>query len=48
MLRGDDYVGKTVVSFCTGGTHYAGDCFVFDAREAVAADLQPASGRVKR
>ena len=76
----DDYIGKTVVSFCTGGircekaaihmqeigignvyqleggilkyfeevggAHYRGDCFVFDEREAVSADLQPAAGRV--
>jgi UPF0176 protein len=78
----DDYAGKTVVSFCTGGircekaaihmnqigiervyqleggilkyfeevgsAHYRGDCFVFDEREAVSADLQPASGRLHR
>ena len=78
----DDYAGKTVVSFCTGGircekaaihmkeigiehvyqleggilkyfeevggAHYHGDCFVFDEREAVSADLHPASGRVHR
>lgn len=25
-----------------------GDCFVFDEREAVCADLQPASGRLHR
>jgi UPF0176 protein len=31
-----------------GGAHYRGDCFVFDAREAVSEDLQPASGRVHR
>ena len=31
-----------------GGAHYRGDCFVFDEREAVAADLQPASGRLHR
>ncbi|MFO7543276.1 MAG: sulfurtransferase [Thiobacillus sp.] len=31
-----------------GGAHYNGDCFVFDAREALSADLQPASGRVHR
>lgn len=31
-----------------GGVHYRGDCFVFDEREAVRADLQPASGRVHR
>ena len=31
-----------------GGAHYQGDCFVFDEREAVAADLQPASGRIHR
>ncbi|MEW6120450.1 MAG: sulfurtransferase [Pseudomonadota bacterium] len=78
----DDYAGKTIVSFCTGGircekaaihmkalglervyqleggilkyfeevggAHYHGDCFVFDEREAVAADLQPAAGRLHR
>ncbi len=78
----DDYAGKTIVSFCTGGircekaaihmqaiglervyqleggilkyfeevggAHYRGDCFVFDEREAVGADLQPAAGRVHR
>ena len=78
----DDYAGKTIVSFCTGGircekaaihmrqmgieqvyqleggilkyfedvggAHYHGDCFVFDEREAVSADLQPAAGRVHR
>ncbi|HQT00537.1 MAG: sulfurtransferase [Hydrogenophilales bacterium 16-64-46] len=78
----DDFIGKTVVSFCTGGircekaaihmkalglervyqleggilkyfedvggAHYQGDCFVFDEREAVAADLHPVSGRVHR
>ncbi len=78
----DDYAGKTVVSFCTGGircekaalymqalgldhvyqleggilkyfervggAHYRGDCFVFDERGAVAADLQPAAARVHR
>jgi UPF0176 protein len=78
----DDFAGKTVVSFCTGGircekaaihmkalglervyqleggilkyfedvggAHYQGDCFVFDEREAVSADLHPASGRVHR
>ncbi len=78
----DDYAGRTVVSFCTGGircekaaihmqalgiervyqleggilkyfeevggAHYRGDCFVFDEREAVGADLQPAAGRVHR
>lgn len=78
----DDFSGKTVVSFCTGGircekaaihmkaigiehvyqleggilkyfeevggAHYHGDCFVFDEREAVSADLQPASGRLHR
>lgn len=77
-----DYVGKTVVSFCTGGircekaaihmqetgiervyqleggilkyfeevggAHYRGDCFVFDEREALSADLQQAAGRVHR
>ena len=26
----------------TGGRHFEGDCFVFDARERLAADLQPA------
>ena len=31
-----------------GGAHYHGDCFVFDEREAVSADLHPASGRVHR
>ena len=31
-----------------GGAHYHGDCFVFDEREAVSADLQPASGRLHR
>lgn len=31
-----------------GGAHYRGDCFVFDEREAVSADLHPASGRVHR
>jgi UPF0176 protein len=31
-----------------GGAHYRGDCFVFDQREAVAADLQPASARLHR
>jgi UPF0176 protein len=78
----DDYAGKTVVSFCTGGircekaaihmkaigiehvyqleggilkyfeevggAHYHGDCFVFDEREAVSADLHPAGGRPHR
>lgn len=78
----EDFAGKTVVSFCTGGircekaaihmqalglervyqleggilkyfeevggAHYHGDCFVFDEREAVSADLHPASGRVHR
>lgn len=78
----DDYAGKTVVSFCTGGircekaaihmkaigiervyqleggilkyfedvggAHYRGDCFVFDDREVLSADLQPASGRLHR
>ena len=29
-----------------GGAHYRGGCFVFDAREAVGADLQPLGGRV--
>lgn len=27
-----------------GGDHYRGDCFVFDDREALAADLAPAPG----
>jgi len=31
-----------------GGAHFHGNCFVFDEREAVAADLQPASGRLHR
>jgi len=31
-----------------GGAHYRGDCFVFDQREALSADLQPASGRLHR
>jgi UPF0176 protein len=31
-----------------GGAHYRGDCFVFDEREALSADLQPAAGRVHR
>ena len=31
-----------------GGAHYQGDCFVFDEREALSVDLQPASGRVHR
>jgi UPF0176 protein len=31
-----------------GGAHYHGDCFVFDEREALAADLQPTSGRIHR
>jgi UPF0176 protein len=31
-----------------GGAHYHGDCFVFDEREAVSADLQPAGGRLHR
>ncbi len=31
-----------------GGAHYRGDCFVFDAREAVSEDLQPAAGRLHR
>jgi UPF0176 protein len=78
----DDYAGKTLVSFCTGGircekaaihmkaigiervyqleggilkyfeevggAHYHGDCFVFDEREALSADLQPAAGRLHR
>jgi UPF0176 protein len=80
--RRDDYAGKTIVSFCTGGircekaaihmreigtervyqleggilkyfeevggAHYHGDCFVFDEREALSADLQPAAGRLHR
>lgn len=70
----NDLVGKTVVSFCTGGIrcekaaiylreqgvdarqldggilsylehagaeHYRGECFVFDEREALGADLSP-------
>ncbi len=78
----DDYAGKTVVSFCTGGircekaaihmkaigiehvyqleggilkyfeevggAHYRGDCFVFDGRETLGPDLQPAVGRIHR
>ena len=45
-------------TFCTGGifmyfkevggAHYRGDGLVFDEREAVSADLQPAAGRVHR
>jgi len=31
-----------------GGAHYRGDCFVFDARETLSEDLQPASGRLHR
>ena len=31
-----------------GGAHYHGDCFVFDEREALSADLQPAAGRLHR
>jgi UPF0176 protein len=31
-----------------GGAHYRGGCFVFDERETLSADLQPASGRVHR
>ena len=31
-----------------GGAHYRGDCFVFDERETLSADLQPVSGRVHR
>jgi len=31
-----------------GGAHYRGDCFVFDERETLSADLQPAAGRVHR
>ncbi len=31
-----------------GGAHYRGDCFVFDERESLSADLQPATGRVHR
>jgi UPF0176 protein len=31
-----------------GGAHFHGDCFVFDEREAVSADLQPAAGRMHR
>ena len=28
----------------TGGTHFDGHCFVFDARREVGSDLQPAAG----
>ncbi len=31
-----------------GGAHYQGDCFVFDDRETLSTDLQPASGRMHR
>lgn len=31
-----------------GGVHYNGDCFVFDERDALSADLQPAAGRLHR
>lgn len=31
-----------------GGAHYRGDCFVFDEREALSADLQPSAGRLHR
>jgi UPF0176 protein len=31
-----------------GGAHYHGDCFVFDEREVLSADLQPAAGRLHR
>jgi UPF0176 protein len=31
-----------------GGAHYRGDCFVFDERETLSADLQPAAGRLHR
>lgn len=31
-----------------GAAHYRGDCFVFDERETLSADLQPASGRLHR
>lgn len=31
-----------------GGAHYRGDCFVFDGRETLSADLQPATGRLHR
>jgi UPF0176 protein len=31
-----------------GGAHYRGDCFVFDGRETLSADLQPAAGRLHR
>ena len=31
-----------------GGAHYHGDCFVFDEREALSADLQPAAARLHR
>jgi UPF0176 protein len=27
----------------TGGPHFRGDCFVFDEREALDADLRPAN-----
>lgn len=80
--RRDDFAGKTVVSFCTGGircekaaihmkaigmehvyqleggilqyfeavggVHYRGDCFVFDRRAAVGADLRPTAGPMHR
>ncbi len=75
LTHKDEFQGKTVVSFCTGGircekaalfmqeagidhvyqldggilkyfeltdgAHWHGDCFVFDEREALAADLKP-------
>jgi len=75
LAHKDDFAGKTVVSFCTGGIrcekaalymaeagvenvyqldggilkyfeltggqHYRGDCFVFDEREVLGADLVP-------
>ncbi|HOX68804.1 MAG TPA: sulfurtransferase [Burkholderiaceae bacterium] len=76
LAHRDDFRGKTVVSYCTGGircekaalfmadagiervmqldggilkyfeetggAHYDGHCFVFDARREVASDLRPA------
>jgi len=30
----------------TGGAHYDGHCFVFDARREVASDLRPAGAAV--
>jgi UPF0176 protein len=35
--------GKTIISFCTGGIQ--GNCFVFDEREALGPDLDPAQLR---